>query len=149
MNLFGFASAIQLVPDGTLLFHLALIVLMVSLLNRTLLKPVNKALQERERRTRGRSREAQSVLASVDKRVGEYEHQLRKARAAGYALLEHIRSAAAKERDRKVSQVKSEVIGWRDDEKTRLKRAEVDAQAELMMDAKVRATEISNRILGR
>ncbi len=47
-------SAIQLVPDGTLLFHLALIVVMVVLLNVTLLKPINRILEERERRTKGR-----------------------------------------------------------------------------------------------
>jgi F-type H+-transporting ATPase subunit b len=142
-------SAIQLVPDGTLLFHLVLIVVMVSLLNVTLLKPINRVLEERERRTKGRFGEAQSVLASIDEKMREYERQLREARASGYTLLELERSAASQEREQRVAGVKEEVTKWRDEEKAKLKRDEADVQASLMIDARLRASEIGGRILGR
>ena len=68
--MFAFAgSAIQLVPDGTILFHLLLIVVMVSLLNVTLLKPLNRILAERERRTKGGSEEARATLANADEKL--------------------------------------------------------------------------------
>ena len=78
MSLLAFSdSAIQLVPDATLLFHLALIVVMVALLNVTLLKPINRILEERERRTKGRIGEAQKILASVEAQMLEYQRRLR------------------------------------------------------------------------
>ena len=42
-------ASIQLVPDATLLLHLVLVVVMVFVLNRTLLKPINDILSEREK----------------------------------------------------------------------------------------------------
>ena len=41
-------TSIQLVPDGTLLLHLLMVGVMVAVLNRTLLKPINQILAERE-----------------------------------------------------------------------------------------------------
>lgn len=150
MTVLAFSGgAIQLVPDGTLLLHLLLIVVMVALLNATLLKPINRILEERERRTTGRIGEAQSVLASIDERMSEYQRRLREARGSGYALLEEQRGAAARERERKVSAIKQEVAQWRDDEKENLKTAEASVKSKLVEDAGIRAAEISVRILGR
>jgi F0F1-type ATP synthase membrane subunit b/b' len=93
-------NSIQLVPDGTLLFHLAVIVMMVALLNATLLKPINRILEERDRRTKGRLSEANQTLLMVDEKLRNYESQLREARAAGYAAMEHERAILSKERER-------------------------------------------------
>ena len=142
-------GAIQLVPDGTLLFHLALIVVMVSLLNATLLKPINRILEERERRTKGRLGEAEQLLASVDEKMREYQRRLREARGSGYALLEEERSAASRKREELVSSIKAEVMRWQQDEKERLRKSEAEVKAKLMKDAAARASEIGARILGR
>jgi F-type H+-transporting ATPase subunit b len=142
-------SAIQLVPDGTLLFHLALIVVMVGLLNVTLLKPINRILEERERRTKGRMGEAQEILTRIDEKMLEYQRRLRDARGAGYLLLEEGRSAASRNREEMVSVVKVEVNLWQEQERENLKTAEAGAKAALIKDAGVRAAEIGSRILGR
>jgi F-type H+-transporting ATPase subunit b len=150
VTLFAFSGgAIQLVPDGTLLFHLALIVVMVGLLNATLLKPINRILEERERRTSGRLGEARKVLASIDDKMLEYQRRLREARGTGYALLDEERSAAAREREQKVSAVKEEVARLRDQEKAKLTNDEAAVRETLTQDARVRAAEISARIIGR
>lgn len=150
MSLLAFSdSAIQLVPDATLLFHLALIVVMVALLNVTLLKPINRILEERERRTKGRIGEAQKILTRVDEQMLECQRRLRDARGAGYLLLEEERSAASRKREQLVSAVKAEVVLWREEEKDNLKKAEAEVKASLIKDAGARAAEISSRILGR
>lgn len=150
MSLLAFAgSGIELVPDGTLLFHLALIVVMVSLLNMTLLKPINRILEERERRTKGRIGEAQRILAGVDEKMVEYQRRLREARGSVYILLEDERSGASRERERKLSAVKAEVTRWRDEEKENLNKDEADVKAKLLRDARERGSEIGARILGR
>src|SRR3712207_190624 len=87
-------NSIQLVPDGTLFLHIVLIILMVFVLNATLFRPINKVLEERERRTRGRSGEAQDILSCVEAGLRQYETSLREARLEGYHLLEAERAGA-------------------------------------------------------
>src|SRR6267143_296532 len=113
-------NSIQLVPDGTLLVHLGLIVVMVALLNATLLKPINRILEERDRRTKGRLGEAMKTLQLVEEKMRSYEAQLRKARAEGYAAMERERAALSKERERKIAEVKSEVGTFVSQEKERI-----------------------------
>lgn len=150
MPVFGlFESSIQLVPDGTLLLHLALIVGMVALLNATLLKPINQILEERERRTRGRLSEAGQALATVDEKMRDYELRLRQARSEGYALLEQGRSALSSERDRKLADVRAEVTRWISDEQAKLKTDTSQVKKTLEADAQSMAQQISRQILQR
>ena len=77
-------GSIQLVPDGTLLFHVALILVMVAVLNRTLFQPVNKILQNRERLSGEGRNEAVRIASLANRKLAEYEADLRKARLDGY-----------------------------------------------------------------
>ena len=77
-------SSIQLVPDGTLLLHGLIILIMVAVLNVTLFKPINRILEERDQQTRGRLEEARLTLNEIDKKLKDYERALREARAEGY-----------------------------------------------------------------
>ena len=70
----GFAEdSIQLVPDGTLVLHVIIILVMVYVLNATLFKPINQILASREKRTRGRLSEAQEIMQSVTEKTSNYE----------------------------------------------------------------------------
>ena len=140
-------NSIQLVPDGTLIFHLALIVAMVALLNATLLKPINRILDERDRRTKGRLSEARQTLHEVDEKLHTYETQLREARAAGYAAMERERAALARERERKVSEVRGEMGTLVSREKDRIQAEGKDVRGSLGITNAERAREISERIL--
>ena len=102
-------AAIQLVPDGTLLLHLLLVVVMVFVLNRTLLKPINDILAEREKQIASRLKEAEAMAAETDEKLRRYNSALREARAEGYRLLEKERAGALKEKDEKVRQYREEV----------------------------------------
>jgi F-type H+-transporting ATPase subunit b len=140
-------NSIQLVPDGTLLFHLAVIVMMVALLNATLLKPINRILEERDRRTKGRLNEANQTLLMVDERLRNYESQLREARAAGYAAMEQERAILSKERERKLAEVKTEAGALVAREKDRIKAEAAEVRIALGTTAQERAREISAQIL--
>ena len=110
MALFAMAeSSIQLVPDGTLILHGLLIIVMVVVLNLTLFKPINRILSERDQRTQGRLDEARRTLQEVDSKLGDYERRLREARAEGYRALEHQRSESLRQREAKLLSVKSEM----------------------------------------
>src|SRR5258708_38507423 len=86
----GFAgTSIQLVRAGTLLLHILIILVMVHVLNATLFKPINRILEAREKRTRGRLTDAEEILRSVSEKLSQYERALRQARGEANARAEH------------------------------------------------------------
>jgi F-type H+-transporting ATPase subunit b len=128
---------------------MALIIVMVALLNATFLKPINRVLGERERRTKGRLTEAQRALLTVDERIREYERRLREARAQGYALMEEERAVMSREREKRVADVRSEITSWLSDQKQTLSKNAEQVKVLLKADARNRALEISRHILRR
>lgn len=142
-------GAIQLVPDGTLLFHLALIVVMVALLNATLLKPINRILADRESRTKGRLSEAHGILADIGLKSGDYDRRLRETRAEGYKAIEKERAAQSREREEKLRLVKAEITRLVSEEKAQLDADSERAKGSLRADARETAQAISKQILKR
>ena len=102
-------ASIQLVPDGTLLFHLFLVMVMVVVLNRTLLKPINQILAEREKQIANRMSEAQALAAETEEKVRKYNDTLREARSEGYRLLEKERAEGLKAKEEKLKQSREQV----------------------------------------
>lgn len=150
MILLAFAeSAIQLVPDGTLFLHIAIIFLMIFVLNSLLFKPINSVLDRREQNTQGRSGEAKNVLADVERKLLEYERTLREARAQGYTIIEQQRATALNERQSRLTAVRSEVDRAIGEEKRSIEVQTEEARRTLEQDARRTATEISERVLGR
>jgi F-type H+-transporting ATPase subunit b len=142
-------NSIQLVPDGTLFLHIAIILLMVFVLNATLFKPINRILEERERRTRGRSGEAQDILQRVEENVTRYERTLREARAEGYRLLEQERASAINERQARLSAVRDEISQSIAGEKAAIQGQVEEARATLEQEARRLAADIGSQILNR
>lgn len=142
-------NSIQLVPDGTILIHIALILLMVFVLNRTLFKPINRILEERERRTRGRSDEAEGISRRVDESMARYEKSLREARAQGYRTLEQQRAQAMLERQGKIDAVREEVGRLIEGEKVAIQTQVGEAKRTLTEEAQRVAASVSTHILGR
>jgi F-type H+-transporting ATPase subunit b len=148
--LLGFiATDIQLVPDGTLLLHLIIIVLMVFVLNRTLFKPVNQILEERERKGQGLLSEAGEMAASVEKSLKSYEQSLRAARTEGYSRLEQERVDAIRSREAQLAAAKAELTGLIAGERQQIGKQAEEARGTLAQEAKRLAIEISSHILGR
>jgi F-type H+-transporting ATPase subunit b len=149
MILLGFAENPVLVPDGTLILHIIIILVMVYVLNATLFKPINRILEERERRTRGRSGEAKGIILQVEEKLASYERSLREARSEGYRLMEQERAEAMRERQIKVGAVREEVSRMTEEEKHVIHGQAEEARSTLMRDAGAIATEISAQILHR
>jgi F-type H+-transporting ATPase subunit b len=122
---------------------------MVIVLNSTLLKPINRILEERERRIKGRQLKAQKALIMIDEKLREYDRRLRQARAEGYALMEEERIELARRREEKVSEVKAELSSWLQTQKERVKNDAARVRARLRLEAPSMALEISRRILHR
>ena len=142
-------TSIQLVPDGTLLLHLLMVAVMVFILNRTLLKPINEILAEREKQVAGRLREAEAMAAESEEKLRRYNATLREARAEGYRLLEKERAAALKEKDEKVRQYREESSKTVATQIEQTRRQEQTVRAELESQAVAVGDLISAQILRR
>jgi len=146
----GFAeNSIQLVPDGTLILHVIIILVMVYVLNATLYKPINKILESREKRTRGRLSEAQEVMKGVKEKLAEYEASLRQARSEAYAHAESQRAEAMMERQRRVNEMRNELAQSIATEKEAIQQQATQARASLEVESHLIARDISSRVLNR
>jgi F-type H+-transporting ATPase subunit b len=142
-------ASIQLVPDGTLLLHLVVIFFMVFVLNRTLLKPINRILAEREKQIGGRLSEAQMLSAEAEEKMRNYQSALRDARTDGYRLLEKERAAALKEKDEKVRQHREQLSQKVAKELDSIQKQQEKVRAELESQADSMGVLISSQILRR
>ncbi len=146
----GFAeNSIQLVPDGTLILHVLIILVMVYVLDATLYKPINKILASREKRTRGRLSEAQETMKNVKERLAEYEGSLREARSESYALAESKRAEAMMERQRRVNEMREQLAQSIAAEKEAIQKQATQARASLEIESRDIARDISSRVLNR
>ena len=142
-------TSIQLVPDGTLLLHLLMVGIMVFILNRTLLKPINQILAERDKQVTGRRAEAERLAAESAEKLRTYNETLHEARVDGYRLLDKERAEGLKQREEKVRQyreqmsreVAAQIEATRQQEESA--KRELDTQAVSMSDL------ISSQILRR
>ena len=142
-------ASIQLVPDGTLLLHLVLVVVMVFVLNRTLLKPINDILSEREKQITGRLKEAEVMAAESEEKLKKYNDTLREARAAGYRLLEKERAEGLKEKEQQLRQHRDELSKKVSSQVDQIRKQEQAVKGELEAQAATIGNLISSQILRR
>ena len=142
-------ASIQLVPDATLLLHLVLVVVMVVVLNRTLLKPINRILSEREKEITGRRQEAEALAAESEEKRRQYNDTLREARTAGYKLLEKERAEGLKEKEQKLRQSRDELSHQVAAQVQQIRSQEQTVKSELEGQAATISNLISSQILRR
>jgi F-type H+-transporting ATPase subunit b len=138
---------VRLVPDGTLLIHIALILLMIWVLNRTFFRPINRIIESRERSKGGRSTEAQEVLKTISDKQSLYDQTMLKARSEGYELIERERAQAVAVRQEKIGVVREEVTQKVAQETEELNRQTIEAKAAIAQQAEQMAEKISSNIL--
>ena len=142
-------NSIQLVPDGTLLLHLLMVALMVFILNRTLLKPINEILSEREKQITGRRREARALAAEREEKLRKYQEALHEARVDGYKLLEKERAEGLKQKDERVRVYREQVSKEVASQVENTRQQEQSVKGELESQAASIGSLISSQILRR
>lgn len=142
-------TSIQLVPDATLLLHLLMVGIMVFVLNRTLLKPINRILAEREKQVAGRLQEAQMMAAETQEKLKKYNDALHAARVDGYKLLEKERAEGLKQKDEKVRREREQLSKEVAAQVESTRRQEQAVKVELEAQAASISSLISSQILRR
>lgn len=147
MSLLAFAQTIQLFPDGSLFIHIALILLMIWILNRTLFRPINRVIESREKNRGGHSGEALGILKDVNEKEVRYNQEMLDARSKGYELIEKENRKLAAAREEKLSSAKAELAEKFAAEKSELERQKADARAAIGTEAERMAEKITSNIL--
>ena len=147
MHLLAFAETIQLFPDGTIFIHIGLILLMIWVLNRTLYKPINRVIAEREKNKGGHSSEADLLASQAAEKEAAYSRELQHARAEGYEIVEgQVRQAAAI-REQKLSTVKAETADKVAAETAEIEKQVVAAKATVAAEADKLADAIAATVI--
>jgi len=140
-------QSVELVPNGTLFIHIALILLMIYILNRTFFRPINRILESRERNKGGQSSEAEEIQKSVEEKLARYDAKMLEARSEGYDLIEKERLEAITKRQADINAVKAEVAQTTEKERGELERQRMEARAMIAQEAEKMAEKISSNIL--
>ncbi|MEP7337190.1 MAG: ATP synthase F0 subunit B [Acidobacteriota bacterium] len=135
--------------DGSFLVVFISIFLLIFILNRTLFKPINQVLDERERLGAGRMSEARQLLAKYDERLTRYEQQLQAARGEAYQHMEAQRREALTVRQQVLAQVKAETAAQIAAAREDIAKQTESAKQNLEGEARAMASVISSQILHR
>lgn len=140
-------SAVQLVPDGTILIHIGLILLMIWILNRTFYKPVGKMVEGRESRKGGRRGPAGDILDEVAAKEAKYSAAIKETRLKGYETVSSERDRAMAAKSEAVGAAKRDVGERAAKESAELAKQTEAARAAIVEDADRLAEKISSSIL--
>lgn len=147
MHLLAFADTIQLFPDGTLFIHVALILTMIWVLNRTLYRPINKIIESREKNKGGHSSEADALLKEVSEKESRYSREMLDTRSKGYELIEKEQREATAEREKKIAEARAETAKKFEKEKAVLEKQAAEARSTIGIEAEKIADSIAAHIL--
>jgi F-type H+-transporting ATPase subunit b len=147
MLLLPLAESIQLFPDGTLFFHIGLILLMIVVLNRTLFRPINAIMRAREKHKSGRGGEADELRQVVSQKQKEYDTAMLAARNESYELIERERAEAVELRQKTISDARAESSNRIASEKDRLRDEVANAKVEIVREANQMSDKITANIL--
>ena len=147
MHLLLVAETVQLFPDGTLFLHVAMILTMIWILNRTLYRPINRILDSREKNKGGHSTEAAEILKDVETKESRYTSELLDARSHGYELIEKQQKTAIAARDKNLADAKADLAAKFESGKSELEKNAAEAHAAIGTEAEKIADRIAANIL--
>jgi F-type H+-transporting ATPase subunit b len=141
------AESIQLFPDGTIFIHIALILLMIWVLNRTFFRPVNRVIDSREKFKNVEGGEAGSIQAEAGEKEARYNRELLDARAEGYSIIEEQHKKLVRAREKKLAETKAETDEKISAAKSEIERDAAEARSTIDSQADKLAEEIANTVL--
>jgi F-type H+-transporting ATPase subunit b len=138
-----------LIPDLSVLWVIAFVLMLTVVLDRLLLKPLTRVMSEREGAIRSARELADASRARAQAATEEFEARTRAARADVYRQMEEKRRGALDRRTQIVTETRREVERSISEATSRLQTQAVAARAQLDRDADALASTIVERVLGR
>lgn len=149
MHILAFAGLVQLFPDGTIFIHIALVLLMIWVLNRTFFKPINRVIESREKFKDVEGGEAGALSAEAAEKEAAYNRELLEARNDGYGFLEKEHAKLVRAREKKLAETKAETEEKMAVERAEIERQAADAKSAISAEAGMLADHIAEAVLKR
>jgi F0F1-type ATP synthase membrane subunit b/b' len=138
-----------LIPDLSVLWVIAFVLLLSVLLDRLLLRPITRVMSEREGAIRSARELAESSRAKAQAAADELEARTRAARSDVYRQMEEKRRAALDRRMALVAETRQQVERTMSEATAKVGAQATAARAQLERDADALAGSIVERVLGR
>jgi len=137
------------IPDLSVVWVIVLVLVLSVVLDRVLLRPVTRVMQEREGAIRSARELAETSRTRAQAAAEEFEAKTRAARTDVYRQMEEKRRAALERRTALVTETRQEIERSTREASERVQKQAQTARAQLERDADLLATAIVERVLGR
>ena len=138
-----------MLPDLSLVWVIAFVLLLTVLLDRLLLRPLTNVMAEREGAIRAARDLAETSRSRAQAATEEFEARTRAARGDVYRQMEEKRRAALERRAEIVGETRREDERTMSEATTRVRGQAERAKSQLERDADQLASTIVERVLGR
>lgn len=138
-----------MIPDLSVLWVIAFVLLLTVILDRLLLRPVTRVMQARTAAIESAREMAEAAQSRAQAAADELDAKTRAARAEVYRQMEDKRRAALASRADLLTATRAEVDRSVADASTRLAGQAIAARMQLERDADALANTIVERVLGR
>ena len=138
-----------MIPDLSVVWVIAFVLLLSVLLDRLLLRPVTHVMREREGAIRSARELAESSRSRAQQASDELDSKTRAARGDVYRQMEEKRRAALERRAAIVADTRNEIDRSKHDAHEQIGEQVAAARAQIDRDADTLASTIVERVLGR
>lgn len=135
--------------DASLVVQIGIFILLLVILKPLLFDPMLKLFEEREKKIEGTRREATKEDERSAKALAKYEGILAKARDAGNAERDQLRSAGQKKESEIMTQVRSQTTATVEGGRQAIADEAKAARTALDAEVNVLGKAIASRVLGR
>jgi F-type H+-transporting ATPase subunit b len=138
-----------LLPDLSVLWVIFFVLLLTTLLDRLLFRPVLRVVEERARATRSARELAERSANEARLASAEFDRKTTEARAELYRQMDEMRRAATSERAEILSRTRAEAESEIAAASAKLAAEADEARRRLDADAEALGAAVAERILGR
>jgi F-type H+-transporting ATPase subunit b len=138
-----------LLPDLSVLWVIFFVLLLTTLLDRLLFRPVLRVMEERARATRSARELAERSANEARLASAEFDRKTTEARAELYRQMDEMRRAATSERAEILSRTRTEAESEIAAATAKLAAEADEARRRLDADAEALGAAVAERILGR
>jgi F-type H+-transporting ATPase subunit b len=138
-----------LLPDLSVVWVIFFVLLLTIVLDRLLLRPVLRVMQERETAIRSARELAERSASEARAASAEFDQKTAAARAEIYKQMDEMRRSALNERAEILARTRAEAEAEIAAASAQLQRDAEDARRRLTADAEVLGAAAAERILGR
>jgi F-type H+-transporting ATPase subunit b len=135
--------------DSSIIWAIAIFLLLIVALNQFLFKPLQKVLAERESRTSGLVSNAQAKISHQMDLLNAYQATIKNARMEAYRQQEQLRSEALKKRAEVLASARTAGEQMIQNSRASILSQVETAKRQLDLEAKELAGGIASAILGR